>query len=129
MRSRYIVGLLSLIGAGSLLFGCSQSGREAAELKSDVDKQKEIQKQVVDRRAEEIKENIAQKTKIGMKVLDSDKKQLDLEKVALDSRKDALKQYEDFADRNVDKQVTSIKKQIDRNADLAKLAVDRNHQK
>lgn len=129
MTGRYIAGMLSLIAASSLLVGCGQASHEVAEQKKDVDKQKEIQKQLVDRRADEIKESIAQKTEVGIKALEANKKQLDLEKVALDSRKDALKQYENFAERDVDKQVVSIKKQIDRNADLAKVAVEQSRKK
>lgn len=122
MIAKSLQRMLVLTACASTLVSCGQS--QVSQLKEDVDKQKGLQKELVDRRTSELKEGVDLQVDQSLRALDAEKKQLDMEKVAVEGKKEDWRRHEDFTKKNLDKQAAASKKEIDRNADLLKAKID-----
>lgn len=114
--------MLALAACTSLLVGCGSS--QVSQQKEDVEKQKQLQKELVDRHTSGLKEGVARQTEENLRALDAEQKQLDMEKVAVDGKKNDWRRYEDFTKKHLDKEAEASKKEIDRNANLVKMKID-----
>ncbi len=121
MKSKNTVAtMLSIMAAGAVLAGCSNTQAVVGERKSDLDKQKDAQKATIDDRTEALKQGVEQQTDANLKAIDIQKKELDLEKAKLDENKSDLKKTADLSKKNLDKQAAECKRAVEHNADVAK---------
>lgn len=116
--------LLSM-GLIAAMAGCGSSAdKQASENKADIDRQKDIQKTVVENHADSIKDNIDATKEARLNEIELQEKNLDAQKDALADKKDAVNKIADLQKENVDKQLEYSKKTVDRNAAVAKDAQD-----
>lgn len=120
MKSKFL--LLSLMSV--LISGCSEQSRIESERKQDIEGQKAAQKDLIDRRANELKENAQREGSESLRTLDNEQKQLELEKRAIDDEKRDIQKRTDFAKKNIDDQSAACKKVVDNNAQRAKAQLD-----
>jgi len=118
-NARLILALSSVV----MLVGCSAKQAEISQGMSDIDRQRDIQKQQVEQHADVLKERISENAESQQKALDATKAELDAQKKAADERKDQIADQADFAKKNIDDQVKTSKKVVDRNAEAAKAAL------
>lgn len=116
--------LLVLGAMAVIVSGCSEQSRIVSERKQDIDNQKSVQKELIDQRASELKEDSQRQGNDSLRTLDNEQKQLDLEKRAIDSEKSDVQKRMDFAKKDIDQQTAACKKVVDNNAQKAKAAID-----
>jgi len=121
---RYVSAILASGVIAALLAGCSQTTREISERKHDVDRQQKAQKQLVQRRTDELKENVDIQRKETLSRLDTEKKKLDLDKELIDQQKKEVDRRADYWKKEFDRQKEVSNKIIDRNVETAKKQID-----
>jgi len=120
MSSKWIANTVGMVVMTAFLVGCSQQSQTLSEQKGDIDRQRELQKQLVERRADELKETVEEKRRLAQQQLDAENKQLDIQKKLNDENRRNIDKRADFMKGNLDQQEASSKKVVDRNAELAK---------
>jgi len=116
--------VLAAYAGASVLAACSQQAQEVSERKSDIDKQKEAQLQMVDNKTTELKHNVETNKDLALKDLEAQKKALAAQANALNDEKAKIKASADYADKNLNDQAAACKTQIKANVDAAKAQVD-----
>jgi hypothetical protein len=122
MKVRHIV--LGLLAAA--MSGCSAQNQLMSEEKHDIDKQKEAQKQLIDRRTNELKEDVQQRSDQSVRALDTEDKQLDLQKHEIFGEKNDVRKRADFLKKDIDQQAETCKKTVDLNAQTAKEQINQS---
>jgi hypothetical protein len=103
---------------------CSEQSHELSNRKQEIDKERDAQKQLIDRRANELKEDVQQRTEDSQRSLDADRKQIETQKGEIDNEKRGLQKRAEFLKKDLDQQAQTCKKQVDLNADSAKHRLD-----
>jgi hypothetical protein len=124
MRVRYLSAILASYVIATLLAGCSQTGREISERKQEIDRQEKAQKQLVQRRTEELKEDVDLQRKESINRLDAEKKKLDLDKELIDQQKKEVDRRADYWKKDLDRQKEVSNKIIERNVKTVKKQID-----
>jgi len=116
--------VLAAYAGASVLAACSQQAQEISERKSDIDKQKDAQLEMVDNKTAELKHNVETNKELALKDLEAQKKALAAQANALNDEKAKIKASADYADKNLNDQAAACKTQIKANVDAAKAQVD-----
>jgi len=124
MTLRYLSAILASGVIAALLAGCSQTSREISERKHEIDRQEKSQKQLVQRRTDELKEDVDLQRKESLNRLDAEKKKLDLDKELIDQQKKEVDRRADYWKKDLDRQKEVSNKMIDRNVKTAKKQID-----
>jgi len=123
-RKNSIKMVLAAYAGASVLAACSQQAQEISERKSDIDKQKDAQLEMVDNKTAELKHNVETNKELALKDLEAQKKALAAQANALNDEKAKIKASADYADKNLNDQAAACKTQIKANVDAAKAQVD-----
>ena len=124
MKVRYGSAILASSAIVALLAGCSQTSREISERKNEIDQQAKAQKQLVQRRTDELKENVDLEAKESVNRIDAAKKRLDIDKAMLDEQKKEVDRRADYWKKDLDRQKDVSNKVIERNVKTAKQQID-----
>lgn len=88
--------LLSM-GLVAAMAGCGSTvDNKVSENKADIDRQKDIQKTMVENHADSLKDNIDANAKAKINEVELQEKNLDVQKEALDDKKDEIKKVADL---------------------------------
>lgn len=123
-RTNNIKIVLAAYAGASVLAACSQQAQEVSERKSEIDKQKEAQLQMVDNKAQELKHNVETNKEMALRDLEAQKKALAAQANALNDEKAKVAASADYANKNLNDQAAACKTQIKANVDAAKAQID-----
>ncbi|MBS1996126.1 MAG: hypothetical protein JSS86_07440, partial [Cyanobacteria bacterium SZAS LIN-2] len=96
-RTSNIKIVLAAYAGASVLAACSQQAQEVSERKSEIDKQKEAQLQMVDNKAQELKHNVETNKEMALRDLEAQKKALAAQANALNDEKAKVAASADYA--------------------------------
>ncbi len=118
--------VIAAYAGASVLAACSQYSQEISHQKSDLDRQKDLQMQMVDNKTVELKHNVETNKKLALQNINEQKKALSIQEQNLDAEKAKVNASAEYADKNLNDQATACKTTIKSNLNAAKEQVDEN---
>ncbi len=123
-RINSIKMVLAAYAGASVLAACSQVAQQVSQQKSDIDRQKELQMQMVDNKTQELKHNVETNKKLALQNITEQKKSLTAQEQTLDAEKAKVAASAEYANQNLNDQAAACKTTIKANVDAAKAQVD-----
>lgn len=118
--------VIAAYAGASVLAGCSQYSAEISHQKSELDRQKDLQMELVDNKTQELKHNVETNKKLALQNLNEQEKVLSAQEQALDADKAKVNASAEYANQNLNDQAAACKTKIKSNLDAAKAQIDEN---
>jgi len=123
-RTNSIKVVLAAYAGASVLAACSQQAQEISQRKTDIDRQKDVQMQMVDNKTQELEHNVKTNKQLALQNIEEQKKALAAQNQALDAERDKINASAEYADQNLRDQAKACKTTIKSNVNTAKAQIE-----